>query len=250
MSKKNLAIIPARMGSTRFPGKPLAQIAGKPMIQRVYERVCLANSLDEIIVATDSSEIFTVVENFGAKVVMTSPTCPTGLDRVIEASTSYDEYSHVVNIQGDEPIIDPATIDGVLSLFKEQPGCEISTAAIAFQTEIDFKDENQVKVVFDKNRKAMYFSRSPIPYNGFSKDAKNSNAFKHLGIYAYTMDILRKIKHLAPCTIENMEKLEQLRFLHNGISLYVYEARHDSIGVDTPEDITKVEKLLKEMELN
>jgi len=248
MSIKTLAIIPARMGSTRFPGKPLASIAGKPMIQRVYERVCLAQSLDEILIATDSTEISTVMEKLGAKVVLTSPDCPTGLDRVIEASANYGDYTHVVNIQGDEPVIDPTTIDGVLSLFKEQPGCEISTAAIPFESDLDFKDENQVKVVFDKNQKAMYFSRSPIPFNGFSQDKEQSRSFKHLGIYAYTMKILKEIEHLKPCDIENMERLEQLRFLHHGISLYVYEAQSDSIGVDTPEDIQKVEKLLKNME--
>jgi len=257
---KNLGIIPARMGSTRFPGKPLVDIAGKPMIQHVYEQCQKAKNLDHIVIATDSERIADVAKSFSADAILTSENHPTGMDRILETIQSYEDYTHIVNIQGDEPCISPDSIDGVLNVLYNNDECEISTVAVKFTNEEDYLDQHQVKVVFDYSCRALYFSRSPIPFNAFSTDSLNGNklkedeggfnafasiAYKHLGLYAYTREALLKIPTCKPSSLEVSEKLEQLRFLQNGMPIYVHISPHDSIGVDVPEDVEKVKKILQ-----
>lgn len=243
MSRQNiLGIIPARMASTRFPGKPLALIAGKPMIQRVYERACLANSLQQVVIATDTQEIATVAESFGAKAVMTSANHPSGLDRVLEVAEKFSSYSYYLNIQGDEPLIAPATIDAVAALFRN-PACEVATAAVAFRNRGDVQDPNQVKVVLGVGNRALYFSRSPIPY--FRNQNSGIEPLKHLGLYGYSAAALKKIKQLPQHPLELAESLEQLRFLAHGMYIGVAIVQEESIGVDLPSDIEKVENFLR-----
>jgi len=243
MSLNILGVIPARLDSTRFPGKPLKKIIHKPMIQWVYENSKRATLLNDVIVATDSSEILDAVEQFGGKAILTRKDHKTGLDRVIEVSGKMDKFTHFVNIQGDEPAIHPETIDGIARMLLNHPDCATATAAIPFSKVENFMSPHQVKVVFDKNFKALYFSRSPIPWRQDSADV--SQAYKHLGIYGYDRQTLLQIQLLPPGNIENLEKLEQLRMLENNIPIYVYVTAHDSVGVDTPEDIAKAENLLK-----
>jgi len=230
------------MGSTRFPGKPLKQILNKPMIQWVYEHAKKAKLVDELMVATDSAEILQAVESFGAKAILTSKNHSTGLDRIMEVAEKYPEFKYYINIQGDEPALHPDVIDGIAETLQNNPRCQIATAAIAFSCYENFINPHQVKVVFDNDNKALYFSRSPIPYRS---DPENlTRAFKHLGIYGYEKTTLAKIKNLKAGVLESLEKLEQLRMLENQMSIYVYISKHDSIGVDTPEDVARAEQAL------
>jgi len=244
MNKKILAVIPARMGSTRFHGKPLAQILNKPMIQWVYEAVKKTNLFYKIVVATDSEEIKKVVENFKGLAEMTSENHRSGLDRVIEIAEKYADYDIFVNIQGDEPLIHKETIEGVLNLFRKYSDCDIATSAVKFKKYEDYLDQNKVKVVLNKNSKALYFSRSAIPFYKNKKDFEKTPALKHQGLYAYKRNILLEIKNLEFANIEEFESLEQLRFLYNNLGIYASISKYDSIGVDTPEDLKIVEKLL------
>lgn len=237
---KIIGIIPARMASTRFPGKPLADIHGKPMIQVVYERVRESHALDDIIVATDSAEIQHACERFGARVEMTSEDHQNGTQRIIEVCERHPQIEAVINIQGDEPTIHPSTIDGVAKRLGE--GAEISTAAIRFSKRKDYLDPHQVKVVLDRNRYALYFSRSPIPFIRPGAGSQDWEAYKHLGIYGYTKDVLMKLKTLESPYIEKSESLEQLRFLYHGYKIAVHIATYASHGVDTPEDLEKVKE--------
>lgn len=234
-------IIPARMGSTRFPGKPLVDIAGKTMIQRVYEQASKAQKLQKIVVATDSSEIFDEISQFGGNVLMTSPEHPTGLDRIMEATESLPGYTHFINIQGDEPFIDPRSIDGVAALLSSSPEVEVATAAVELKELSKYNNSHNVKVVFDKNFRALYFSRSPIPHGITSESQKC--AYKHLGLYGYRQEALTKIKSLSPSPLEQSERLEQLRLLENGIDIYIHIGESDSLGVDTPEDLEEAKRL-------
>lgn len=242
MSFNVLGVIPARMNSSRFPGKPLKNILNKPMIQWVYENSRRSQLLNDLVVATDSQEILNAVKQFGGSAIMTNENHLTGLDRVIEVSEKLDNFTHYVNIQGDEPAIHPDTINGIVQTLKEKPGCQIATAAIAFQKMENFLSPHQVKVVFDNNNKALYFSRSPIPYRESQSDL--SFCYKHLGIYGYDKNTLGLIKKLPPGNLEQLEKLEQLRMLENNLHIYIYITQHDSVGVDTPEDIARVEAVL------
>jgi len=245
MSMKVLGVIPARMGSTRFYGKPLALILGKPMIEHVYNQCKKCEKLDDVIIATDSQKIYDVCKSLNTNVIMTSSSHETGLDRIIEVSKNKNQYSHYINIQGDEPLIDKQTINNVINNFMIHSDCQISTAAVPFKSEVDFTNINQVKVLLDKNYKALYFSRSPIPYFRDNSYSIPKNTLKHQGIYGYTQEILKKIQKLKVCDLEKIEGLEQLRFLFNGISIYVAICQKDSIGVDVKEDIIRVEELLK-----
>jgi 3-deoxy-manno-octulosonate cytidylyltransferase (CMP-KDO synthetase) len=245
MPRKVLAVIPARMGSTRFPGKPLQKILNKPMIRWVYESAKKSKLIDEVIVATDSMEILNEVKSFGGKALMTDENHNTGLDRVIEVSEIHDKYDHYVNIQGDEPAMHPDTIDGIVKTLREKSQCEIATAAIAFTTYENFTSPHQVKVVFNADMKALYFSRSTIPWRA---DQNNlDRAYKHLGIYGYTKKAITTIKQLKPGTLESLEKLEQLRMLENNMNIFIYITSHDSIGVDTPQDIARAEEFLRKI---
>lgn len=241
--KNILGVIPARMASTRFYGKPLAMIAGKTMIERVYQQACKAASLTKVVIATDSQEIRQTASQFGAEVVMTSAEHPSGLDRIIEVAAKFNNFSHYINIQGDEPLIAPQTINVVANLF-EVSQCDVSTAAIAIKNKADYEDPNKVKVVLNTKGHALYFSRSPLPYYRDFDMFKSNPPLKHLGIYGYTHEALNKIVTMKQHPLELAEQLEQLRFLANGLTIGVVQVEHESLGVDVPSDIDIVESML------
>lgn len=241
---KVVGIIPARYASTRFPGKPLALIKGKPMIQRVYEQA-LKSVLDTVVIATDDVRIADAVMNFGGRYVMTDPNHRSGTDRCCEALELLDEqYEAVVNIQGDEPFIDPEQINQVVELI-----CRNDTDLASLAKRIDDEDElfspNTVKVVMNKQGNALYFSRNPIPFmrNLDRKEWFNKGSFyKHIGIYAYKAEILRQIADMQPTDLEMAESLEQLRWLENGLNIRVGVTVSDNVSIDHPKDIEKAER--------
>jgi 3-deoxy-manno-octulosonate cytidylyltransferase (CMP-KDO synthetase) len=242
---KIIGVIPARFASTRFPGKPLALIAGKPLIQRVVEQCKKAKSLSEIIVATDDSRIADVAKNF-CRVEMTRADHPSGSDRIAEVAARCD-CNAIVNIQGDEPLIDPAVIDAVADALNEN---EMSTAATPIKNISEYDNANVVKVVVSSAGRALYFSRRTIPYlrEAASRPASEQLAafpfLKHLGIYGYRRETLLRLVKFPVSPLENAEKLEQLRALENGIQIAVVNVNYDSVGVDVPEDVNRVEKIL------
>ncbi len=240
---KAAAIIPARYASTRFPGKPLVQIAGKPLVQWVYERVSKAKNINRIIVATDDQRIFRAVRSWGGEVVMTSSRHQTGSDRIAEVAKKLKEEI-IVNVQGDEPLIRPKLIDSLVDALKKNKTTPVVTTCCAIESKEELSSPNVVKVIFDLHGRALYFSRYCLP---FVRDT-NMDAvvhYKHMGIYAYQRDFLLKYIKLKPTRLESLEKLEQLRILEHGYSIQIVMTKFDSIGVDTPEDITRVEKLLQ-----
>ena len=243
-NKKVIVVIPARYGSTRLPGKPLAQIAGQPMIQRVYERAKMATSVGSVIVATDDRRIISAVEAFGGQARMTRADHRTGTERVAEvaAHTAGDIF---VNVQGDEPLLDPAAIDAAVAALIEDPPAQIATVATPIKVPADIMDPNVVKTVLDFDGNALYFSRAPIPW---LRDAAANLAvrhLKHLGLYVFQRDALLEYPTLPQGDLERIEQLEQLRWLENGWKIRVAEVHHDAISVDVPEDIARVEKLLQ-----
>lgn len=249
---KFIGIIPARYASTRFPGKPLADMAGKPMIQRVYEQV--AGVLDAVCVATDDVRIENAVKAFGGRVVMTSDQHRSGTDRCYEAFCKAGSgYDIIVNIQGDEPFIHPEQIETIKACFADTD-TEIATLVKPFRPDDDFEtalfNANSPKVVLNRNSEAMYFSRSIIPYMR-GKDYKewlpNHTYYKHIGLYAYRADTLRAITLLPQSPLELVESLEQLRWLENGYKIKVGITHRETIGIDTPEDM---ERALKNVHLN
>jgi len=238
---KTLGVIPARYGAQRFPGKPLALIAGQPLIQRVYEQARKARCLDAVIVATDDERIAAVVRQFGGEVAMTPSDCPSGTDRAAVVARTHD-CELIVNIQGDEPLMRPEMIDQLVNGLLSDPQCEMATLARPIDSGAVLANPNVVKVVFSTNGNALYFSRHPIP---FVRDAAtNVTHYKHLGIYAYRREFLLRFVALPPSSLEKAEKLEQLRALENGFSIKVLVTPHDSMGVDTPEDVPRVEAIL------
>jgi 3-deoxy-manno-octulosonate cytidylyltransferase (CMP-KDO synthetase) len=243
---KVIGIIPARHASTRFPGKPLALIAGKSLIQRVVEQCQKAKSLSEIIVATDDERIFSAAKKF-CRVEMTSPDHPSGSDRIAEV-VGKNSCDAVVNIQGDEPLIEPSVIDSVANALAKD---EMSTAATLIKNPAEVDNPNVVKVVVNAAGRALYFSRRTIPYlreaaSGSTSEQLAAFAFlKHLGIYGYRRETLLQLVKFPISPLENAEKLEQLRALENGIQIAVVKVDYDSVGVDVPEDVVRVEKLLK-----
>jgi 3-deoxy-manno-octulosonate cytidylyltransferase (CMP-KDO synthetase) len=242
---RTLGIIPARYASTRFPGKPLALIAGKPLIQRVVERCRQANSLSEIIVATDDTRIAEVARGF-CRVEMTRPDHPSGSDRIAEVA-SRCECEAVVNIQGDEPLLEPSVIDAVAGALAQ---AEMSTAATPIRGTVEYDNPNVVKVVVNAAGRALYFSRRTIPYlrEAASRSANEQLAafpfLKHLGIYGYRREALLRLVQFPMSPLEHAEKLEQLRALENGMQIAVVKVDYDSVGVDVPGDVERVEKLL------
>jgi 3-deoxy-manno-octulosonate cytidylyltransferase (CMP-KDO synthetase) len=240
-----VGIIPARYGSTRFPGKPLALIAGKPLLQHVIERCRGARSLRELIVATDDPRILEVARQF-CRVEMTAPEHPSGSDRIAEVAARCD-CDAVVNIQGDEPLMDPGVVDAVAEALNR---AGMSTAATPLTDPADYDNPNVVKVVVNAAGEALYFSRRTVPYlrEAASRSVNEQMAafpfLKHLGIYGYRRETLLRLVKLPVAPLEAAEKLEQLRALENGISIAVVKVRHDSVGVDTPADVSRVEKLL------
>ncbi len=235
-----IAAIPARMASTRFPGKPLALLGGDPMIVHVIRRVKAAQSVDEVLVATDSEEIAAVVESAGERAVLTGD-CASGTDRVAEALRGRTGLSLVVNVQGDEPLLPPENVDALVRGMLDRPGVEMGTLCRALSAE-RAADTNSVKVVRRLDGRALYFSRSMVPY---PRKAEALELFKlHLGIYAYRPRALEKLVKIAPSPLEVAEGLEQLRALENGMDILVLDAPLDSWGVDTPEDLQRAERIL------
>jgi 3-deoxy-manno-octulosonate cytidylyltransferase (CMP-KDO synthetase) len=240
---KAVGIIPARFNSTRFPGKPLADIKGKTMIRRVYEQAEKSELLSAIFVATDDERIVTEVESFSGNALMTSPKHQTGTDRCFEVleKIGKDKYDVVVNIQGDEPFIHPEQIDKVIRCFKHD-GVHIATLAHKITDRRDLINPSLVKIVRKNNGEALYFSRSPIPFIRDSGNADWTNLYtylKHIGIYAYRSKVLEEIVKLPPSSLEKAESLEQLRWLENGYSIMVDITDKESIPVDYPEDLKK-----------
>ena len=240
--KHTVAVIPARYASTRFPGKALADIAGRPMIEHVYGRAAAARNVDAVIVATDDGRIADAVAKFGGTVRMTRSDHLTGTDRLSEVAADLD-CDLVVNVQGDEPLIEPETIDAAIEPFRDDPSLLMSTVCTRIFTHDAIVDPNVVKVVTDVRGFALYFSRSPIPY---VREGVGSaiGPHKHLGLYVYRRDFLRSIASLEPTALERSESLEQLRVLEHGFAIRVVETGHDSIGVDTPEDLERVRRLV------
>lgn len=240
-----IGILPARWASTRFPGKPLHLIAGKPLIQHVWERCQACSNLSEIIVATDDRRILDAVTSFGGKAVLTSPGHPTGTDRIAEAARSVPRATHIVNIQGDEPLIDPALIDELAATMAADPALDMATAANPLDpADPAVTDPNVVKVVTALSGRALYFSRSPLPY--FRNRVENLPVFRHKGIYAYSRTFLEKFVTWPPSPLERAESLEQLRALENGASIRVLTTTDTSPGVDTPEQAAEIETILKQ----
>jgi len=237
-----LGVIPARFASTRFPAKPLADIGGKTMIQRVYEQAKKCLALSDVVVATDHEEIQQCVNDFDGKVCLTQTTHQSGTDRCFEAlSLQNNAYDYVINIQGDEPFINPKQILELADLLDGE--VELATLVKQIEKEADINNPNVVKAVFDKSKKAIYFSRSPIPYNRQASKNKwlaETHYYKHIGIYAYRADILKQITKLDVSKLEKAESLEQLRWIENGYTIKVAETQYQSIGIDTPEDLEKV----------
>ncbi len=246
---KFIAIIPARYASTRFPGKPLADMGGKPMIQRVYEQV--RRAVQDVWVATDDSRIFEAVKSFGGKAVMTSTEHRSGTDRIQEAYSKIGEsFDVVINVQGDEPFIQPEQIESLKECF-DSKDVELATLVKPFKKEDGFDvlfNPNSPKVVINKKNEAIYFSRSIVPY---IRDAHHTEwldkhiFYKHIGMYAYRVDVLKEITQLPQSSLEKAESLEQLRWIENGYRIRVGYTDVETIGIDTPEDMERAMKLLK-----
>jgi 3-deoxy-manno-octulosonate cytidylyltransferase (CMP-KDO synthetase) len=231
-----IGIIPARYGSTRFPGKPLAEIAGKPLVRRVWERVSSSGCFSRVIIATDDIRIFETAKAFGAETVMTSAGHKSGTDRIAQACRNI-KADVVVNVQGDEPLIPASTLKSVVGVMRKYPGVLMATAVRRISADDDISNPNIVKVVLDKDCNALYFSRSPVPFNA-------DEYYKHIGIYAFRRDFLMKFVGMKVSKLEKTEKLEQLRALENGYRIRAAIVKHDSIPVDVPEDAKKVENYL------
>jgi 3-deoxy-manno-octulosonate cytidylyltransferase (CMP-KDO synthetase) len=238
---KTIGVIPARYGSTRFPAKPLALIAGKSMIQRVFEQASKSSALLKVVVATDHPEIFDHVVAFGGTACMTSVHHTSGTERCFEVLTQESgKFDYLVNIQGDEPFIDPAQIDLLVSLFDGRT--ELATLRKKIDDPTQLTNVNVVKVVVDRHGHALYFSRSPIPHRRnipYDQWLSSGVFYKHIGLYGYRADTLAKIAALAPSALEQAESLEQLRWLEHGFTIHVAETHTETIGVDTPEDLIR-----------
>ena len=257
---KTYGIIPSRFGSSRFPGKPLAMLAGKPLVAWVVEAVKKAKSLDEVFVATDDERIVKAVEEYGGTAVMTPSELPSGTDRIACAAKNrfggdFGDDDILVNIQGDEPLIDPRLIDELVAKLENGKGFEMATAVTPIRNAADFAAKTVVKVVLDRDDGALYFSRAPIPCDrdntpDFSPShlltLSPSLYFRHLGIYAYRGGFLKRYIAEPPCALEKTEKLEQLRALWMGARIAVVRTADEGVGVDTPEDAERVAKILGE----
>jgi 3-deoxy-manno-octulosonate cytidylyltransferase (CMP-KDO synthetase) len=241
-----VAIIPARWASTRFPGKPLVPISGKPLIQHVWERCLKAKTLSRIIVATDDMRIAEVAFEFGAEVSLTSPRHPSGTDRVAEVAAKLQGSPHIINVQGDEPTLEPRLIDQLVQTLRRDPKLKMVTAASPFETKTDALNPNNVKVVTALDGRALYFSRSLIPFDrdDSQPSTRGFQPLWHIGIYAYRRDFVMQFVRWRPTPLERAEKLEQLRALEHGASIRVVQTRHRALGVDAPEDVPRAEAAL------
>ncbi len=238
MNGKVIGIIPARYESTRFPGKPIHPIAGKPLVMWVYEQASKARRLDEVVVATDDERIFDTVAGAGGIAVMTRSDHQTGTDRLAEAASSR-ECGLVVNIQGDEPLMDPELIDKAVERFSAIPDFKFGSAMTPIRNEEDIENPNIVKVVAGRAGQALYFSRYPIP---FRRKTGFLPVYQHIGFYVYSKDFLLEYSRMAPTPLEQTECLEQLRALENGVRIDMIETEYRGIGVDMPEDVLRIEE--------
>lgn len=242
-----LGVIPARYASTRFPGKPLADIKGKSMIRRVYEQAKKSHRLNEVCVATDDTRIADHVKDFGGHAIITDPHHPSGTDRCYEAfAKTGGNFSHVINIQGDEPFIDPSQIDLLAGLCDAKT--ELATLMIAIDSHEVLFDTGEVKITFNTDNEALYFSREVIPHlKGIDKKNwhKHHQYYRHVGMYAYRADVLKKVTTLVPSDLEKAESLEQLRWLENGFKIKLAVTDFDSHCIDTPQDVEKVIRLMR-----
>lgn len=241
-----LAVIPARFASTRLPGKPLVPLGGKPMIERVWERVRQAASVSAVLVATDDERIRDAVQAFGGQAVMTRSDHRTGTERIAEVAAARKDVEIFVNVQGDEPLIDPAAIDQAVEAIQSDSEVNISTLAVPIGNPADIMDPNVVKVVVDFDGNALYFSRAPIPWVRDRGGPVHAQHLKHLGLYAFRRDALLEFATFPQGDLERVEQLEQLRWLENGYRIRVAETEHDSVSVDVPEDVKRVEALLSQ----
>jgi 3-deoxy-manno-octulosonate cytidylyltransferase (CMP-KDO synthetase) len=234
-----IVVIPARFESTRFPGKALADLEGKPLIQHVYENSERSSLAHRVVVATDSEEIMEAVKRFGGSAVMTSPKHPSGTDRIAEVAAGLD-YDIIVNVQGDEPLIRPDIIDAAIGLLDDGRAA-IGTLASEIKEPSEITDPNVVKVVFDTEGFALYFSRAPIPHH---RQMLEGLLYKHIGIYSYRSDALRKMTAIRTARLELAERLEQLRALENGMRINIGITDYETVGVDTPEDLERARRCL------
>jgi 3-deoxy-manno-octulosonate cytidylyltransferase (CMP-KDO synthetase) len=240
-----LGVIPARFSSSRFPGKVLALISSKSMLQHVYERASQARYLTSTIIATDDVRVYTVARSFGARVVMTRPDHLSGTDRVAEVASS-ESAEIIVNIQGDEPLLDPAAIDTAILPLAHEPDVVMATLKKRIEHPREIADPNVVKVVTDTSGDAIYFSRCPIPYvRQDCEGAGGTPHFKHIGLYVYRREFLLGYSSLPVGPLERAERLEQLRAIENGFRIRVVETEYESLGVDTPEDLERVARLVE-----
>lgn len=245
---KTLGIIPARYESSRFPGKPLIDLKGKTMIQRVYEGAKKATKLDKLVVATDDQRIFDEVLRFGGEVVLTAKIHPSGTDRCGEVLAHYPDFDVVINVQGDEPLVDFRQIDSLLAAFEKEE-VKIATLGIKDISMEDIQNPNRIKIVINQQQQALYFSRSAIPnFVNCKEDALSFYPFlRHIGLYAYRSNVLRELIQLQPTKLEQIESLEQLRWLYYGYPIQVIETTIETPNIDVPSD---VEKVLKELDKN
>jgi len=243
MAFKAVGIIPARWGSTRFPGKPLHPIAGKPLLQHVWERCQRARDLDSVIVATEDMRIAEAAFGWGAEVSLTSSKNQSGTDRAAEVASNASKFSHVINVQGDEPLVDPKLIDRLVAALRADRGLRMITAAHPFDDPADVASPHQVKVVVDAKSDALYFSRSPIPF--VRETGTRATYLRHQGIYGYSRDLLLQFVRWKPSPLERAESLEQLRALENAVRIHVLVTKTGSPGIDTPEEAAALERILR-----
>jgi 3-deoxy-D-manno-octulosonate cytidylyltransferase len=239
-----LAVIPARYASTRFPGKPLVEIAGKPMIQHVWERVKEVDGLHRVVIATDDNRIAEVARAFGAEVRMTAPSHPSGTDRMWEVAQTLPEYSWVLNVQGDEPFITPGHLAKVLSAIQSRSQADIFTLVTPVANAEEWQNPNIVKAVLAEDARALYFSRAAVPYHRDLPEAPQ-RVYRHIGLYLYRREALARFTQLLPSPLEQIEKLEQLRALEAGMSIFGVTVDAAPIGIDTPEDLERIQDFLK-----
>jgi 3-deoxy-manno-octulosonate cytidylyltransferase (CMP-KDO synthetase) len=241
---KVIVVIPSRYASTRLPGKPLVPLAGKPMVQHVYERAKRAQTVHRVIVATDDQRIMDAVTAFGGEARMTRSDHRTGTERIAEVA-AHEPGDVFVNVQGDEPLIDPVAIDTAVGALLEEPQAQISTVATPIRHAGDILDPNVVKTVLDFDGNALYFSRAPIPWIRDTQQKVHVKYWKHLGLYVFQREALLEFPTLPQGELERIEQLEQLRWLENGWKIRVAEVAHDAVSVDVPEDVARVEKLMQ-----
>lgn len=239
-----LCVIPARFASTRLPGKPLADIAGKPMISRVYDRAAKATRVTGVIAAVDDQRVYDAVVANGGTAMMTRKDHATGTDRLAEVAAAHPEAELIINVQGDEPLIDPAIIDALAAAFDDDAELQMATVKSPMKDKEEMINPNNVKVVTDKNGYALYFSRSLMP---FPRENTGATVYKHIGIYAYKRDFLLNYAKMEGTPLEKTESLEQLRALENGYRIKVIETDQTFVGVDTAEDLAKVNEIYRNM---